>query len=320
MLDDLLAQALVRDVRGVLGRHHDGLDPHRLAVDVADAHLRLAVGPEVRERPVPADLGEAAHQAVGQRDRRGHELRRLVARVPEHEALVARAQLVGALVDSLGDVRGLLVDGDDHAAGVGVEAVLGARVPHVPDGLARDVRDVHVAGGRDLAGHDDETGGEERLARHPAPRILGEDGVQDGIRDLVRDLVGVTLGDRLRGEQVLVVRHLALLNGLPCGRVRRGASPQPGHFSMGRNASQGADPVFAARRRPRTRPIRAAPRPRRCRTVRAGSCPRGRTGPGGARRRRARAWRPRGRPSPRSPRSCGSRRVGSARRVPPRSR
>jgi hypothetical protein len=29
----------------------------------------------------------------------------------------------------------------------------------------------------------------------------------------------VALGDRLRGEQVLVVRHLALLVALPCGQV-----------------------------------------------------------------------------------------------------
>ena len=156
VLDDLLAQALVRDLRRVLGRHHDGLHPHRLAVDVPDAHLRLAVRPEVRERSVPADLGEAAHQAVGQRDRGRHELRRLVARVPEHEPLVARPELVGALVNPLGDVRRLLVDGDDHAARIGVEAVLRARVPHVPDGLARDVGDVDVAGRRDLAGDDDE--------------------------------------------------------------------------------------------------------------------------------------------------------------------
>src|SRR3989337_1531700 len=56
-------------------------------------------------------------------------------------------------VPAHGDVRRLLVDRRDDAAGLVVEAVLGAGVTHLLDRLAGDPRNVHVAGGRDLPRH-----------------------------------------------------------------------------------------------------------------------------------------------------------------------
>src|SRR5918911_506393 len=58
------------------------------------------------------------------------------------------ARLVG-LVDALGDVRRLLVDCGDDGAALAVEPVLAARVADLPDRLARDLRDIHVALGGD---------------------------------------------------------------------------------------------------------------------------------------------------------------------------
>ena len=67
--------------------------------------------------------------------------------------------------------------------------------------VAHDLLDVDVAGGGDLAGDDDETGGEQGLDGDPAVRVLAQHLVEDGVADLVGDLVGVTLGHRLGGEQ-----------------------------------------------------------------------------------------------------------------------
>ena len=78
------------------------------------------------------------------------------ARVAEHHPLVAGADAVERIVvarvvlhlvrvvDALRDVGRLLVDRDDDAAGLGVEAVLGARVADLLDGLAHEARDVDV--------------------------------------------------------------------------------------------------------------------------------------------------------------------------------
>ena len=100
-----------------------------------------------------------------------------LARVAEHHPLVAGADPVERVVvagvvlhlvrrvDALRDVGRLLVDRDDHAARVGVEAVLGARVADLARSAARtSARDVDVGLGRDLAGDDDEAGRDERLA------------------------------------------------------------------------------------------------------------------------------------------------------------
>ncbi len=141
--------------------------------------------------------------------------------VAEHHPLVARpgdvelvviggivARLVGG-VDALGDVGRLLVDRVDHRAGVAVEAVGGVVVADPAHSLARDLLDVDVGVGRDLAGDDDEAGVDERLAGDPAVGVIAQDGVEHAVGDLVGDLVGVALGDRLGGEQVLAVGKLS---------------------------------------------------------------------------------------------------------------
>ena len=142
-------------------------------------------------------------------------------RVAEHHPLVAGAGdvelvLVGRVVarlvgrvDALGDVRGLLVDRVDHRAGVAVEAVVGVVVADPAHRLARDLLDVDVGVGRDLAGDDDQAGVDERLAGDAAVGVVFEHGVEHAVGDLVGDLVRVALRDRLGGEQVLVVRKLA---------------------------------------------------------------------------------------------------------------
>jgi hypothetical protein len=144
-------------------------------------------------------------------------LRRLVGRVAEHHPLVTGAgdvecivvggvvaRLVG-LVDALRDVRRLLVDRVEDRARVGAEAQVGVHVADLADRRARDVLDVDVRRGGDLAGDDDEPGVDERLARDAPVGVVAQDRVEHPVGDLVGDLVRMPFGDRLRREQVLVV-------------------------------------------------------------------------------------------------------------------
>ncbi len=165
-LDDVLPE-VVRDQRLgallVLRRDQQLLDLGRPAVAVADRHLRLAVRSQVRDDLGLAHVGEPVRELVRERDRERHQLLRLTRRVAEHHPLVARAgdvelvvvgrvgpALVG-VVDALGDVGRLLVDGVDDRAGVGREAEVGVGVADLADRLARDLLDVHVRGRGDLA-------------------------------------------------------------------------------------------------------------------------------------------------------------------------
>ncbi len=223
--DDVrLDQVLRRDPVGVLRRDEHALDlngplPPILVDLVADRHLRLAVRPQVRELACLAHLREPLADLVREHDRKGHQLVRLVRRVPEHHALVAGAGPVERIVvagvvlklvrrvDALRDIRRLLVDRHDHAARRRVEAPLGVRVADLRDPFAHELRDVHVRPGGDLPCDHDEAGRDQRLAGNAPVGVVREDGVEDGIRDLVGDLVGMTFGHRLRAEEELAPGH-----------------------------------------------------------------------------------------------------------------
>ena len=96
--------------------------------------------------------------------------------------VVARvgARLV-SLVDALGDVRRLLVDGGDHRARVAVEPVHGVVVADAVDGLADDLRHVHVGRGRNFPGHHDEAGVDEGLAGDAPVGVVRQHGVENTI-------------------------------------------------------------------------------------------------------------------------------------------
>lgn len=204
------------DVRGVLRGDDDRVEPDGLVTVVLDGDLRLAVGAQVGDGAVLADVGETAGEPVRHVDRERHQLGRLVAGVPEHQALVARALLVELVVldgrrtqhpllvrgvDALGDVRGLRSDGHRDAAGGAVEALLGGVVADLQDLVAHEVGDVGVGLGRDLTRDVHQTSGDQGLDGDARGGVLAQERVENRVADLVSDLVGVTLGDGLRGEE-----------------------------------------------------------------------------------------------------------------------
>ncbi len=223
-LDDVLEKVRVDDALQIgavcvlCGEHHLG-DLDRLAALVAHRDLRLPVRAKVRQDVGPAHFGEPPRQLVGQRYGQRHEFRRLVAGEAEHHALISGALKVedvvvvhvGADLESLGDaladVRRLLVDRHHHAAGLVVVAVQRVGVAHVLDRPPHDLGDVDVGLGRDLAGDERETGGDQGLAGHTAVGVVRQDGVENGVRDLIRQLVRMALGDRFRREQVVLAVH-----------------------------------------------------------------------------------------------------------------
>ena len=213
----------------VLGGDKDLLDRHRRVAFVAYGDLALAVGPEVVDSAALADLRETAGQGVGERDGERHQLLRLLAGVAEHHALVAGADLVDGFivvpylqrpVHPEGDIVRLGVYGDDYTAGRGIEAELGPGVSDLGYLLAHQGRNVHVGRGGDLTRHDDEARGDERLAGHPAHRVVGEGGVEDGVGDLVRDLVRMAFGDGLGGKEMRGPELLVVCR-VPGGRLGR---------------------------------------------------------------------------------------------------
>ena len=153
-------------------------------------------------------------------DRQRHQLGGLVARVAEHHSLIAstlqvevvtagaRTHLL-ALVDTLRDVGALRIERHEHTTGLGIEAEFGVGIADVLDDSASNLGDVDIGVGRDLAGHQAQPRGHERLARHARLGILREDGVEHRVGHLIGDLVGVSFGDALRGERVVTAHDFS---------------------------------------------------------------------------------------------------------------
>ena len=129
MSPDIRSQRCIEiHISRVLAAHDDRVDARRtIVLVVADRHLRLTVRAEVVEGSVLALGRQLLAQAVRHRDRQRHELFGVGACVAEHQPLVTGAltierilAAVGSLfvcvVHSLGDVGGLLADGDADSA------------------------------------------------------------------------------------------------------------------------------------------------------------------------------------------------------------
>jgi hypothetical protein len=236
LLDVRREHLLEVDLGRVLGGDHHGVEPDRTVTVVFDRDLGLAVGAQIRNGAVLADLRQALGEAVCQLDRQRHQLGRLAAGVAEHQALVAGAltvELVDALaltglvgvVDALGDVGRLRTDGHRHATGGSVEALVGGVVTDLEDLFPDETGDIDVGLRRHLSGDVDLTSGDQRLDGDTALGITLEHGVENRVTDLVGDLVRVALCDRLGGEKAT-----GQVSGSSCsGCWRLGALASTGH-------------------------------------------------------------------------------------------
>ena len=244
LLQQLLPDLLLGNLRRVLGGDHHRVHRHGLAVLIHHGHLGLAVGPQPGQGAVLPHLRQLAGQPVAQGDGHGQQLRRLVAGVAEHHALVAGAGLPGlflpalqGLVHALGDVRALGMHRGEHGAGVAVKVLFTAVVSDVQHHLPGDIGDLHPGGGADLAHHVDNAGGGEGFAGHPGLGILGDDGVQHRVADLVADLVGMSFRHGFGGKQFahgfqspfrLFGAEVPLLKTVPLNTKPPGSARKPG--------------------------------------------------------------------------------------------
>ena len=158
-----------------------------------------------------AQLRLTLDEAVREIDRQRHQLRRLIARITEHQSLIACALIeiqAAAFVDALRDVGRLLVVRDQHGAALVVDAVVGVVIADALDRLARDalVIDHRVRG--DLAGEHDQARVAQRFRRDARIFVLRQDRIEDRVRDLIGDLVRMAFGDRFGRKQKAVAHVL----------------------------------------------------------------------------------------------------------------
>lgn len=211
LLDDLLlnllAELLGGDILGVLSGDDDGVDTlgddGTVVVLVFDGDLGLGVGSQPGQRAVTAGSGHGSVQLVREQESQGEQLRGLIGSIAEHDTLVTSTELLKSLlvVKTLGDIRGLLLNGNEQVKGLVVKALGGVIVADALNGVTDDLLVVELGLGGDLTEDHDHTGLGGSLASNLGEGVLSQAGVEDGIRDLIGDLVGVTLTNGLGGEK-----------------------------------------------------------------------------------------------------------------------
>ena len=199
--------------RVLRGNNHIG-DAHWLVVDVLDGYLALGVGPKPLDLAALANAGQLTTDLVRIHDRRGHQLRRFVAGMAEHQALIARSLLGVSLpfglprIHTLGDVRTLRCDGIDDEHSVRVEYVVIVRVTDVTNRLPRDGVVIEPCFGRDFAADHHQVAFGVGLTGDATVFVLPKAGVQHSVRNRIANLVRMALADGLRGKDIVLAHSV----------------------------------------------------------------------------------------------------------------
>ena len=187
----------------VLGGDDDGVNGFRhVTVGILDGYLAFGVGAQVLHGlALFADGGQFAEKQVADFQSQRHKVGRFVRGVAKHNALVTGALVfhVG-LFNALVDVWGLLVDGAQDAARIGLKHVFALGVPNFADNVPGNFLGVEVGGRLDFAGQDHLAGGHQRFAGHFGRRVKRQEVVHQGIGNLVGNFVGVPFGHRFGGK------------------------------------------------------------------------------------------------------------------------
>ena len=150
-------------------------------------------------------------------NRRRHKLGRFVARVTEHEPLIARALFRGVLpirrarVHALRDVGGLFGDDVLDVDLVGMKNVVVVHVTDLSNCIAHDFVDRQNSAerfvfgkiwNRDLAADDHDVALGVGFARDATMSILPDACVEDGVGNGVANFIGMTFPDRFGRKNV----------------------------------------------------------------------------------------------------------------------
>ena len=186
LLDDLLhdfaSEVLGGDFFGVLGGDNDSVDTEgdggTTVLLVLDSDLCLGVGTEPSEGAVATSSRHGEVELVGEHEGQGHQLGGLIGGVSEHDTLVTGSVVLkGTVVETLGDIGGLLLDGNEDVAGLVVETLLGRVVTDLLDSVTDDLLVVDLSLGGDFTENHDHTSLGGGLTGDLGVRVLLEAGV-----------------------------------------------------------------------------------------------------------------------------------------------
>lgn len=187
LLKDLLPQLLGGDVLGVLGRHDNSVntlgDDSTVIVLILNGDLGLGIRSEPWKRAVAAGSRHVGIQLMGENDSQGEELRSLVGGISKHNTLVTGTKLLESffIVETLGNILGLLFNGDQDVTGLIVETLVGIIVSDFFDSTTNDLLVVKSGASGDFTENHNHTSLGGSLTSHLGEGVLSQAGIKDSV-------------------------------------------------------------------------------------------------------------------------------------------
>ena len=193
----------------VLGGQHYGVNADHLAAFVAAGDLALGVRAQPGQQAVFTRFGLALHQTVSVGNRCRHQHIGFIAGKAKHQALIASALIFQAgAVNALSNVRRLLADDVDNAAGGTVIADIRAVVADTGNDITHQLFQINPGAGADFAGNDCHTGFYQGFTGDAGVFVFADDGIQHRIGNLVGNFVRMAFGDRFGGKNGIFTHEM----------------------------------------------------------------------------------------------------------------
>ena len=211
VLHKLSLDVLVGDILRMLGGDQHGVDTDRdhaaIVVLVLASDLGLTIGAHPGAHASLADLGQTSTKRGGQVVGQRHQSLSLISGVTKHDSLITGTDVLQlGVVNGLGDIGGLLLNGNNDVASAVVKTLGDIIVSDVTKALADHLLVVDGGGSGDLSEDHNHAGLGASLASHTGSGVITDACVQHSIGHLITDLIGMSLVDRL-GRKEKVITH-----------------------------------------------------------------------------------------------------------------
>ena len=203
----------------MLRRNNDRINASRLVLNILHSNLRFAVGTQVGKQAVLSDSGQLHRKLVRKRNRKRHQLFRLIAGITKHKTLVScsRVQTIAlltrfrlsAFINAECNVSGLLMQRADYCASIAIKSVFRIVIADFANSLARNLCNIHSRVGRNLAHDSDHARSRKGFASNAGHRILRKHSIENAIRDFVANFVRMSFSDRLGCKKIFI--HMSSL-------------------------------------------------------------------------------------------------------------
>ncbi|KAH7865984.1 hypothetical protein Vadar_013906 [Vaccinium darrowii] len=158
-------------------------NPGSIIIVILNCDLGFSIRSQPGASPVLANFGEAGPKFSRKDVAEGHQLGGFIGGIAKHDTLVTSTNLLRALgevaMDTLCDIRALLLNVNKDLAVISVEANIIRNKSNLATGIAHDLLVVYLGFGRDLAKDHDHVGLGASLTGNFAVWVLFEAGIKD---------------------------------------------------------------------------------------------------------------------------------------------